>query len=104
MTRARLWQRAARGVVGYFQRVGHFSINIRLLFPSSVLSGIAQGKFGVNFNLYILSLGIQPDELGRILSAGPLAHAVAGIPMGFLGELFGLRFGPRTAAEAGEIT
>jgi hypothetical protein len=91
MTGARLWQRAARGVVGYFQKIGHFSINIRLLFLSSVLSGIAQGMFGVNFNLYILSLGIQPDGLGRILSAGPFAHAIAAIPIGFLGEFFGFR-------------
>lgn len=103
MTGARLWQRTACGVVGYFRQAGQFSINIRLLFPSAVLSSIAQGMFRVNFNLCILSLGIQPDDLGRILSAGPFAHAVAAIPIGFLGELFGLWYGPRTAAEAGEV-
>jgi len=103
MNEARLWQRAARGVVGYFQQVGHFNIHIRLLFLSSTLSGIAQGMFGVNFNLYVLSLGIRPDEPGRILGAGPFAHASAAIPIGFLGEFFGLRLGPRTAIEAGEV-
>jgi MFS family permease len=75
----------------YARQVSQFNSNIRILLLSSVLSGIAQGMFSVDFNLYILSLGIEPDALGRILSAGPFAHALAAIPIGFLGEWFGYR-------------
>ena len=45
----------------------------------------------VDFNLYILSLGIQPDQLGRILSAAPFAHMLAAIPIGFFAERLGFR-------------
>jgi MFS family permease len=91
VTQHRLRRRADSGVINYIRHIGRFNINIRLLLLSSVLSGIAQGMFSVDFNLYVLSLGIEPDGLGRILSAGPFAHALAAIPIGFLGEFFGYR-------------
>jgi MFS family permease len=71
--------------------MGQFNRNVRLLLLATMLSGIAEGIFSVDFNLYILTLGIKPDALGTILSAGPYAHALASIPVGFLGELFGYR-------------
>jgi len=86
------WQRVTDALREYFAKIRQFNTNIRLYFLGSVLSGIAQGIFGVTFNLYVLSVGIQPDELGQILSAGPFAHAVAAIPIGFLGEWFGFRW------------
>jgi len=86
-----LVSRLSRGAVSYLGEARKFSRNVRLLLLASVLSGIAQGIFTVDFNLYILSLGIKPDALGGILSAGPFAHALASIPVGFLGELFGYR-------------
>jgi len=92
VTASRLWDRAAGELTEYIAQVRRFNTNIRLYFLGSVLSGIAQGIFGVSFNLYVLSVGIQPDELGQILSAGPFAHAVAAIPIGFLGEWFGFRW------------
>ena len=49
--------------------LGHLNRNVQLLLLATVLTGISQGIFGVNFNLYILTLGIQPDTLGTILSA-----------------------------------
>lgn len=85
------FRNVSRGVGHYVQQIKRFNLNIRLLLLSSVLSGVAQGIISVDFNLYILSLGIDPDGLGRILSAGPFAHAVASIPIGFLGELLGYR-------------
>jgi len=86
-----LVSRLSRGAISYLGEARNFNRNIRLLLFASVLSGIAQGIFTVDFNLYILSLGIEPDVLGGILSAGPFAHALASIPVGFLGELFGYR-------------
>lgn len=75
----------------YATRIRGFNRNIHLLLLGSILGGIAQGIIDVNFNLYVLSLGITPESLGRILSAGPFAHAVASIPIGFLGEALGYR-------------
>jgi MFS family permease len=81
----------ARGTRSYIQQIQNFNRNIRLLLLGSVLGGVAQGIISVDFNLYIVSLGIHPDDLGKILSAGPFAHALASIPIGFLGELLGYR-------------
>ncbi|MBC7262072.1 MAG: MFS transporter, partial [Chloroflexi bacterium] len=63
----------------------------RLLLLSSLLSGIAQGIFNVDFNLYILSMGMNAALLGRILSVGPYAHAIGSIPIGFFGETVGYK-------------
>ncbi len=80
-----------RAIVGYGREVRSFNRNIRLSLLATVLGGIAQGIFNVVFNLYILSMGITEDVLGGILSAGPFAHAVASIPIGFLSELVGYK-------------
>ena len=61
------------------------------MFLGSSLNGVSGGIFLVAFNLYILSLGIAPDVLGGILSAGPFAQAVGSIPMGFLMEKIGFK-------------
>lgn len=58
---------------------------------ASVLSGVASGIFTVDFNLYILNIGIKADGLGQILSASPFAHCLAAIPIGFIGELVGYK-------------
>ncbi len=41
---------------------------------------VAQGIFAVDFNLYILSLGVTADTLGAVLSAAPFAQALASWP------------------------
>jgi len=83
--------RIGRGALSYVREAREFDRNIKLLLLATALSGLGQGIFGVDFNLYILSMGIQTDTLGRILSAGPFAHAVAAIPLGFLGEMVGYK-------------
>jgi MFS family permease len=65
--------------------------NCKLTFAASLLNGLSQGMFLVVFNLYIISMGIQADALGGILSAGPLAQAIGSIPIGFLAEKIGYR-------------
>lgn len=65
--------------------------NIKLLFAASVLNGVAQGMFTVDFNLFVLSLGISPGVLGAILSANPATQALGSIPVGFLMEKIGYR-------------
>ncbi len=83
--------RLRNAVVEYVQRVAHLSRNCRLGYAAGVLSGVSQGIFAVVFNLYILSLGIEADALGGILSVGPLAQALGSIPAGILAELIGFR-------------
>jgi MFS family permease len=73
------------------QEMRDFRRNVWLLFAASVLYGMSQGIIAVVFNLYILSLGIGADVLGRILSAGPMAQALGSIPTGFLAERIGFR-------------
>lgn len=80
-----------QGLQDYFASIRQFNRNIRLLLIASIFGGVASGIIDINFNLYILSLGITPDSLGRILSAGPFAHVLAYIPIGFLGEALGYR-------------
>lgn len=78
-------------IYNYLNQIKKFNKNIRLLLFASMLSFLAMGIFNVNFNLYILSLGIQPDGLGNILSAAPFATMFASIPIGFLAEKVGFR-------------
>lgn len=80
-----------RAIVGYAREIKSFNRNIRLSLLATVLGGVAQGIFNVVFNLYILSMGITENVLGGILSAGPFAHAIASIPIGFLSELVGYK-------------
>ena len=75
----------------YIREVRKFHRNIRLLMLASMLAYLATGIFSVDFNLYILSLGIKADSLGKILSAGPFAHMLAAIPIGFFAERLGFR-------------
>jgi len=86
-----IMQRLRRAVLSYVQEIRGFNRNVRLLLIASVLSSLTLGIFTVEFNLYILSLGIKVDVLGVILSAGPFAHALGAIPIGFLSEVIGYK-------------
>jgi MFS family permease len=79
------------GTANLFKSFNRYNQNCKLLFTVTVLNGFSQGIFMVVFNLYILSLGITPDVLGGILSAGPFAQALGSIPMGFLMETIGFK-------------
>lgn len=86
-----IFNRIKKPIYNYLNQIKKFNKNIRLLLFSSMLSFVAMGIFNVNFNLYILSLGIEPDGLGNILSAAPFATMFASIPIGFLAEKLGFR-------------
>ena len=75
----------------YVSNIKNFSKNVRLLMLAAMLSYMAFGMFSVNFNLYIISLGITPNSLGNILSAAPFASVLASIPLGFIAEKLGYR-------------
>jgi len=77
--------------INYLRNLGDMNRNIKLLFTSTALNSMSQGIFLVVFNLYILNLGISPDILGWILSAGPYAQALGSIPIGFLMEIVGFK-------------
>lgn len=87
MTISNLFHRASR----YVARVRALHRNVHLALIAGVLGGLAYAVFNVVFNLYILSLGIEADVLGRIVGATPLAEALAAIPSGFIAEQIGFR-------------
>lgn len=80
-----------RRAIAHLKGMGRVNRNVRLLFLGSTLNGVAGGIFAVIFNLYILGLGISPEVLGGILSAGPFAQALGSIPMAFLMERIGFK-------------
>ncbi len=71
--------------------IPRFNRNVWLLVGGSMLVYLASGIFAVDFNLYVLSVGIRTDELGRILSMAPFAQILAAIPIGFFAERLGFR-------------
>ena len=81
----RLYRRATR----YLSRYKRLDRNIHLMLLASSLGGLSYAIFSVIFNLYILSLGIGADVLGRIVGANPLASALAAIPVGLIAERTG---------------
>jgi MFS family permease len=81
--------RLYRGVTAYVAQLRRFNRNIRLIFVATVLGNVGQGILRVALNLYILSLGVGPEMLGAILSAGPIAYALASIPTGLMDERMG---------------
>ncbi len=81
--------RLGQQVLASIRETREFDRNVKLLLLTTILNWVGQGIFLVAFNLYVLSMGIETAIPGRILSAGPLAHALASIPMGFLGEKIG---------------
>ncbi|MCG2768601.1 MAG: MFS transporter [Anaerolineae bacterium] len=83
--------RLRRGVPNYIRHIRSTNRNVRLIFAAAMLSGTSSGIFIVVFNLYILSLGIEADVLGKILSAAPFAQALGSIPAAFLAEMIGFR-------------
>ena len=87
----KLTNKIKKTIYNYLKQIKKFNKNIRLLLFASMLSFLAIGIYNVNFNLYILSLGIEPDGLGNILSAAPFATMFASIPIGFLAEKLGFR-------------
>lgn len=75
----------------YWEQLRGFSKNVKLLTISSMLFFLSMGIFGVNFNLYILSVGLQPSSLGNVLTATAFAIMIVSIPIGFLAEKLGFR-------------
>ncbi len=98
-----------RGLGAYRQSLRGVSRNCWLVFLAGSLAGLAQGVFAVDFNLYILELGIAPDTLGGILSAAPFAQALASIPINLLSEVLGFKaafvviFGVSGLAKVGQL-
>jgi len=100
---------ARRAAIDYRNSLRGLNRNCWLLFLAGTLSGVAQGIFAVDFNLYILSLGVTADTLGAVLSAAPFAQALASIPMAFIAEALGFKltfvliFGLSALAKIGQV-
>ncbi len=75
----------------YFKNIKFFNRNIKLYLLATVLINLGFGIFAADFNLYILSMGMEPDFLGVILSLAPFAEGLSSIPIGFLAEKIGFK-------------
>ena len=75
----------------YLKNIKHLNRNIKLYLISILIFNLGLGAFQADFNLYILSMGMQPDFLGVILSLTPLVEALASIPLGFAAEKVGFK-------------
>ena len=65
--------------------------NLKLYLLTIFIFNLGFSIFRIDFNLYILSMGITADFLGIILSLTPFAQALASIPIGFLTEKIGFK-------------
>lgn len=64
----------------------------RVLFVSAMMGFTLDGGiYSVVFNLYILRMGLGPEVVGQVNSAGLLSFALASLPAGWLGGRFGAR-------------
>ena len=59
----------------------------------SILALVYLGIFAVVFNLYLLRLGLRPDQIGLVASVHPLTGALVSLPAGILGRKRGSRTG-----------
>ena len=75
----------------YLKNIKNLNQNIKLYLISVLIFNLGLGAFQADFNLYILSMGMQPDFLGVILSLTPLVEAFASIPLGFAAEKVGFK-------------
>jgi len=97
------------GLAGLLHGFRGLNRNCWLIFAAGTLSGLAQGVFAVDFNLYILSMGVSADLLGAVLSAAPFAQAIGSIPVGFLADRIGFKrmfllvFGVSTVAKVAQL-
>ncbi len=74
---------------GYIARLNSFSPNARRYLLFVFLTILNVGIYGVIFNLYILSLGLQEDFLGLILSLSSVSIGLFAIPAAFICDRLG---------------
>ncbi len=78
-----------RPVRRYLQKIRLFRRNVRLLLLSLALSGIAFGVYSLLFNFYILGLGFNEAQLGRLLTTHSTALFLGAVPAGAIADRLG---------------
>ncbi len=72
------------GARAYRDQIRGFGWNARLLLLSTTLGAFSVGVFAVAYNLYVLALGFDAADAGRLITAGSLAAGLTAIPAGLL--------------------
>jgi nitrate/nitrite transporter NarK len=75
----------------YYRRLQGFSRNTRLYLLFSFFGGLNFSLYFLFFNLYILSLGYEPDFLGLLVALPAIVGTVVAIPAGLLGDRIGYK-------------
>jgi MFS family permease len=80
-------------IASYVQAWHGYSRDLRRVLFTSAMMGFTLdgGIYSVAFNLYMLRLGLGPEVVGLVNSAGLLSFALASLPAGWLGGRFGAR-------------
>lgn len=82
---------AMQSMRNYYRRLQGFSRNTRLYLLFSFFGGLNFSLYFLFFNLYILSLGYEPDFLGLLVALPAIVGTVVAIPAGLLGDRIGYK-------------
>lgn len=77
--------------VGYLEALRNFSPNARLFLAYSLLAELGSGIWSVMFNLYLLRTGFPIAFIGTFWLVNMMAHGVAALPAGLIGDRYGRR-------------
>ena len=80
-------------ITGFIQSIIPSQLNTgaRLFLSGAVLNGISNGVFNSVMQLYLITLGFNAADLGKIAMFNPLACALLSIPCGIAGDRYGKR-------------
>ena len=68
-----------------------FERDAKIFVLSTIFASGAIGLFWINFNLYLASLGIEPETIGLVATFGALSSAVIALPASVLSDRIGRR-------------
>lgn len=91
----------SKSVRSYVRKVRLFQHNARLYLLYLIISGVAFGVYALLFNFYILGLGYDEAQLGRLLSANSTAILIGALPGGAISDRLGRK---RSLLTSGLVT
>lgn len=80
-------------IASYVRAWRGYTVDLRRVLFVSAMMGFTfdGGIYAVVFNLYMLRMGLGPEAVGQVNSAGLLSFALASLPAGWLGGRIGAR-------------
>ena len=76
-------------MMAYIRELMHMSKGVRRFIASESLLGIGIGVYILVFNLHLLEIGLNEDDIGKITSLGTLVIGILSIPSGLMASRLG---------------